>query len=84
MSVSNNQYKRHRIPRRIIQHAVWLYYRFNLGYRDIEILLAVRGTVVSYESVRLWCNQVGPKYARRLKRCHQGFGNTFFIDEVFV
>ncbi len=84
MSAPNNQYKRHRFPPEIIQHAVWLYYRFNLSHRDIEDLLAVRGIVVSYESVRLWCNKFGPKYARRLKRRHQGFGDTFFIDEVFV
>jgi len=77
-------YKRHRFPPDIIQLAVWLYYRFNLSHRDIEDLLAVRGIVVSYESVRLWCNKFGPKYARRLKRRHQGFGDTFFIDEVFV
>ena len=47
-------------------------------------MLAARGIVVSYESVRLWCNKFGPKYAQRLKRRHQGFGDTFFIDEVFV
>ena len=47
-------------------------------------MAAVRGIVVSYESVRLWCNKFGPKYAKRLKRRHQGFGDTFFIDEVFV
>ena len=84
MSTPNNQYKRHRFPPEIIQHAVWLYYRFNLSHRDIEDLLAVRGIVVSYESVRLWCNKFGPRYARQLKRRHQGFGDTFFIDEVFV
>jgi hypothetical protein len=39
---------------------------------------------VSYESIRLWCNKFGPKYAKRLKRRHHGFGDTFFIDEVFV
>ena len=84
MSTPNNQYRRHRFPPEIIQHAVWLYYRFNLSHRDIEDLLAVRGIVVSYESVRLWCNKFGPRYARQLKRRHQGFGDTFFIDEVFV
>ena len=84
MSRPSNQYKRHRFPPEIIQHAVWLYYRFNLSHRDIEDLLAVRGIVVTYESVRLWCNKFGPRYARRLKRRHQGFGDTFFIDEVFV
>lgn len=84
MSTPNNQYKRHRFPPEIIQHSVWLYYRFNLSHRDIEDLLAVRGIFVTYESVRLWCNKFGPRYARRLKRRHQGFGDTFFIDEVFV
>jgi putative transposase len=84
MKKSITMYKRHRFPPEIIQHAVWLYYRFNLSHRDIEDLLAVRGIVVSYESVRLWCNKFGPKYARRLKRRHQGFGDTFFIDVVFV
>jgi len=84
MSTPNNQYKRHRFPPEIIQHAVWLYYRFNLSNRDIEDLLAVRGIAVSYESVRLWCNKYGPRYARRLRRHHQGFGDTFYIDEVFV
>jgi len=39
---------------------------------------------VSYEAIRLWCNKFGPKYARRLRRKHQGYGDTFFIDEVFV
>ncbi len=66
------------------QYAVWLYYRFNLSHRDIENLLAERGITVSYESIRLWCNKFGSKYARRLKKKHQGYGDTFFIDEVFV
>ena len=79
-----NIYKRYRFPPEIIQYAVWLYYRFNLSCRDIEDLLAERGIVVSYEAIRLWCNKFGPKYARRLKSTHRGYGDTFFIDEVFV
>jgi putative transposase len=79
-----NIYKRYRFPSGIIQYAVWLYYRFNLSHRDIEDLLAERGINVTYESIRLWCNRFGPKYATRLKRKHQGFGDTFYIDEVFV
>jgi transposase-like protein len=51
---------------------------------SIEDLLAERGITVSHESVRLWCNKFGPKYARSLKRKHRGYGDTFFIDEVFV
>jgi len=77
-------YKRHRFPPEIISYAVWLYYRFNLSHRDIEDLLAERGIVVSYESIRLCCNKFGSKYSGRLKRRHNGFGDTFFIDEVFV
>ncbi len=46
--------------------------------------MAERGITVSYESIRLWCIKFGPKYAKRLRRRHQGYGDTFFIDEVFV
>jgi putative transposase len=77
-------YKRHRFPPEIIQYAVWLYHRFNLSHRDIEDLLAERSISVSYEAIRLWCNNFGPKYAQRLRRKHQGYGDTFYIDEVFV
>ena len=55
-----------------------------LSHRDIEDLLAERGIVVSYESIRLWCNKFGPAFAKRLQCRHQGYGDTFFIDEVFV
>ncbi len=77
-------YKRHRFPPEIIQYAVWLYHRFALSHRDIEDLMSQRGVEVSYEAIRLWCNKFGPKYAQRLRRKHQGYGDAFFIDEVFV
>ena len=79
-----NTYKRHRFPPDIISYAVWLYYRFNLSHRDIEDLLAERGIIVTRESIRLWCIKFGAIYARRLKRKHRGYGDTFYIDEVFV
>jgi putative transposase len=79
-----NTYKRHRFPPDIISYAVWLYYRFNLSHRDVEDLLAERGITVSREAIRLWCIKFGAIYARRLKRKHRGYGDTFFIDEVFV
>jgi transposase-like protein len=79
-----NTYRRHRFPPDIISYAVWLYYRFNLSHRDIEDLLAERGIIVSRESIRLWCIKFGALYARRLKRKHRGYGDTFYIDEVFV
>ena len=80
----SNIYKRYRFPSEIIQYAVWLYYRFNLSHRDIEDLLAERGINVTYEAIRLWCNRFGSIYTARLKRKHRGYGDTFFIDEVFV
>ena len=79
-----NTYKRHRFPPDIISYAVWLYYRFNLSHRDIADLLAERGIIVTRESIRLWCVKFGAVYAMRLKRRHQGYGDTFYIDEVFV
>lgn len=77
-------YKRHRIPPEVIQYTVWIYHRFNLSHRDIEDLLSERGISVRNEAVRLWCNKFGTKYAQRLRRRHQGYGDTFFVDEVFV
>jgi putative transposase len=79
-----NTYKRHRFPPDIISYAFWLYYRFNLSHRDIEDLLAERGITVSREAIRLWCIKFGAIYTRRLKRKYQGYGDTFYIDEVFV
>lgn len=84
MKTTSSPYKHHRFPAEIIQYTVWLYYRFNLSHRDIEDLLSERGIDVSNESIRCWCNKFGVDYARRLKRRHQGYGDTLFLDEVFV
>ena len=77
-------YKRRRFPRDIISDVVRLYYKLKLSERDIEDLLAERGIIVSRESIRLWCIKFGTLYTLRLKRNHRGFGDTFYIDEVFV
>jgi putative transposase len=61
-------YARHQFPPVIIQHAVWLYLRFTLSYRDVEDLLAERGLDVSYETVRRWVLKFGPAIARRLRQ----------------
>ncbi len=58
-------YRRHRFPPPIIQHAIWLYLRFTLSYRDVEELLAERGLEVSYETVRRWVLKFGSRFARR-------------------
>jgi hypothetical protein len=61
-------YRRHRFPPVVIQHAVWLYLRFKLRYRDVEDLLSERGLDISYETVRSWVLKFGPVIARRLRR----------------
>jgi hypothetical protein len=58
-------YRRHRFAPEIIQHAIWLYLRFTLSYRDVEELLAERGLGISYETVRRWVLKFGPAIARR-------------------
>jgi putative transposase len=59
-------YARHRFPPDIIRHAVWLYLRFTLSYRDVEDLLAQRGLMVSNESIRRWVLKFGPIIAKNL------------------
>ena len=84
MNTRNSTYKRHRFPPDIIQYVVWLSFRFNLSYRDIEDLLAQRSIDVSRESIQLWCNKFGSTYARRLRHAHRGYGEPFFLDELLV
>jgi hypothetical protein len=61
-------YARHQFPPEVIRHAIWLYLRFTLSYRDVEELLAERGLDVSYETVRRWVLKFGPAFARNLRR----------------
>ncbi len=53
MNTSTPTYKHHRFPPEIISHAVWLYFRFGLSYRDVEELLCKRGIIVTYEAIRV-------------------------------
>ncbi len=77
-------YRGYRFPPEIISHAVWLYHRFGLSFRDVEDLLAERGVSVTYESIRQWCLTFGLDYARRLRRRRGRMGDTWHLDEVFV
>ena len=70
-------YHGYRFPREIISHAVWLYHRFCLSFRDTEDLLAQRGITVSYETIRQWCRTFGSAYARRLQRRQGRLGDTW-------
>lgn len=77
-------YRRHRFPPEAIAHAVWLYGRLTLSFRDVEELLATRGVIVSDEAVRLWGTKLGPSFADPLQRLRQPLGRPWFLDEVFV
>src|SRR3954471_24372560 len=77
-------YRGHRFPPIVIQHAVWLYLRFTLSYRDVEELLAERGLDVSYETVRSWVLKFGPIIARRLRRSRPQPSNRWHLDEMVV
>ena len=77
-------YARHQFPPDIIRHAVWLYLRFTLSYRDVEELLAERGLEVSYETVRRWVLKFGPAFARNLRRLRPRPSAQWHLDEMAV
>src|SRR5256886_12689935 len=77
-------YRRHRSPPEIIQHAIWLYLRFTLSYRDVEELLAERGLDFSYETVRRWVLKFGPAIARRLRQRRPRPSDRWHLDEMVV
>src|ERR1700730_16466253 len=77
-------YRRHRFPPPIIQHAIWLYLRFTLSYRDVEELLAERGLEVSCGAVRRWARKFGPGIARKLRRSRPRPSDRWHLDEMVV
>ena len=81
---NSNPYHGYRFPADIIAYTVWLYHRFTLSFRDIEELLAGRGILVSYESIRLWCIRFGPSYARTLRKQRGRLGDQWYLDEVSI
>ncbi len=77
-------YSRHQFPPVVIQHAVWLYLRFTLSYRDVEDLLAERGLDISYETVRRWVLKFGAVFARRLRAGRPRPSSQWHLDEMVV
>ena len=75
-------YSGYRFPPEIIQHAIWLYFRFTLSFRDVEDLLAERGITVSYETIRRWVNHCGPMVAADLRKRRPKPHTTWHLDEV--
>src|SRR5881628_3445442 len=84
MNSERSSFPRHRYPAELISHAVWLYHVFSLSLRDVELILAERGVVVTHESVRHWCRKFGAEFARRLRRRRPRPGDTWHLDEVFI
>ena len=75
---------RHRFSAEIISYAVWLYHVFSLGLRDVELLLAERGILVSHETVRRWCKKFGASFADRLRRRRPRLRDKWRVDEIFI
>ena len=82
--MSGNPYRGHRFPKEIISHCVWLYFRFGVSFRDVEEMMASRGVVVSYETVRCWCDKFGHMFAAGLRRRRARTGDKGHLDEVFL
>src|SRR5262244_3689715 len=78
------KYKNHRFPIEIISHAVWLYFRFCLSFRDVQEILLERGVSVTYEAIRKWCRKFGQPYANQLRRRRPRPGDKWHMDEVFL
>src|ERR671912_1933480 len=77
-------YARHQFPAAVIRHAVWLYVRSTLSYRDVEDLLAERGLDISYETIRRWVLKFGPAVARRLRQLRPKPSPRWHLDEMAV
>jgi putative transposase len=66
------------------QPAVWLYHVLSLSLRDVELILAERGVIVTRESIRRWCRKFGVDFANRLRRRQPRAGDMWHLDEVFI
>jgi putative transposase len=84
MSSDLTKYPGYRFPVEVSQHAVWLYHLFSLSLRDIDLILAERGIVVSHESVRRWCLRFGADFAAKLRKRRPRLSDVWHLDEAFL
>ena len=77
-------YTRHRFHPDIIRRAVWMYFRFNLSFRDVEELMIERGVDVSYETIRRCVDKFGSQYAKRIKSRSEPPSPVWYLDEVYT
>jgi len=83
-TAARTRYAGYRFPSEIISHAVGLYFRFPLGLRMVEELLAARGIIVSHETVRQWARKFGQPFANRIRRRLPLVGDKWQIDEIVL
>ena len=76
--------KHHLLAPIVIRHAVWLYFRFTLGLRDVEDLLAEPGIEVSYEAIRTWTRKFGLQFAQNIRRSRSKPTGRGHLDEMAV
>jgi putative transposase len=87
---TRSRYAGHRFPAEIISHAIWLYFRFPLGLRMVEEMLAARGIIVSHgraaEQIdgRQWARKFGQAFANQIRRRLPGAGDKWHLDEVVI
>jgi putative transposase len=81
---NTKMYAGYRYPPQVISHAVWLYHRFTLSFRDVEELLAARGISISYETVRNWCIKFGNQYCSQIRKKRSKLPDMWYLDEVLV
>jgi putative transposase len=81
---ARTRYAGYRFPAEIIGHGVWLYFRFPLGLRMVEELLAARGIIVSHETVRQWARKFGQQFANQIRRRLPRVGDKWHLDEVVL
>src|SRR3712207_1443219 len=81
---AKSPYAGHRFPAEVISQAVWLYFRFPLSLRMAEEMLAARGIVVSYETVRQWALRFGREFANQVRRRLPCGGDKWHLDEVAI
>ena len=84
MNRATNPYAGYRYPAGIISHAIWLYFRFTLSFRNIEKLLVARGILVTYETIRQGCLKFGQPPANEVRRRLPRPGDKWHLDEVYL
>jgi putative transposase len=55
-----------------------------VSFRDVEEMMAARGVLLRYATVRRWSDKFGKQYAAGLRRRRDRTGDKWHLDEVFL